>query len=166
MKKIASLLLLPALTCNIALAAPSSSRGMPASVGVNYSFDDALGTQFEFNISEKVNYAPVSIQLFWKSYPQHINSNAIWNTSGLGIAGIYDLTAISKFDKQYHPYLGLGLISVSHSWAGNGPIQNYTGRSSGLYGVGGVRYSFSREISGDLNLNSFGGLTVGANFNF
>jgi hypothetical protein len=149
-----------------AYAASAPARGLPNNIGVSYSFDDAFGTQFEFNISQAVNYAPVSVQIFWRSYPQRVGTNATWNTTGFGVAGIYDLTNTIKLDKKFRPYIGLGVISVSHSWAGNGPAWNYTGRDSGLYVTGGVRYNFNPQVAGDLSLNSFGGLTVGANFNF
>jgi hypothetical protein len=106
------------------------------------------------------------MQIFWKSYSQHISNSSIWNTSGVGVAGIYDLTSVSKLDKKLHPYAGLGLISVSYSWAGSGPTQNYTGVNGGLYVTGGVRYIVNPQITADVNYNNFGGITLGANFNF
>ncbi len=163
MKKIAFTLLLSGLLTNTALAASANSTN---SVGINYSFDDAFGAQFEFDISKAVNNKPVSVQLFWKNYSQRLGTNNTWNTTGVGAAGIYDLTSVSKLDKKFHPYVGLGLISESHSWAGFGGQQNYTGVNGGLYIIGGVRYNLNPQITADVNLNSFGGLTVGANFNF
>lgn len=159
MKKITLAILLTGFFSD-AFAASTSS------VGINYSFDDVFGSQFEFDISKAANNRPVSVQLFWKSYSQRLGTNNIWNTTSVGAAGIYDLTSVTKFDKKIHPYAGLGLMSVSYSWAGLGLKQNYTGVSGGLYVTGGVRYDLSPQISADINYNNFGGLTVGANFNF
>lgn len=160
MKKIALALLLTGFFSGSALAASTSS------VGINYSFDDVFGSQFEFDISKAANNRPVSVQLFWKSYSQRLGTNSTWNTTGVGAAGIYDLTSVTKFDKKIHPYAGLGLMSVAYSWAGFGPAQNYTGVSGGLYVTGGARYEFSPQIYADVSYNNFGGLTLGAIFNF
>jgi hypothetical protein len=160
MKKIALTLLLSGLLTNTAFAAPTSS------VGISYSFDDVFGTEFEFDISKEANNRPVSVQLFWKSYSQRLGTNNTWNTTGVGAVGIYDLTSATKFDKRIHPYAGLGLMSVSYTWAGFGNAQSYNGVGSGLYVTGGVRYDLSPEIVADVNYNNFGGITVGANFKF
>ena len=162
MKKITITLFISSLLTNTAFAASTSS------VGLNYSFDDVFGTQFEFDISKVANNRPVSAQIFWKSYSQRLGTNNTWNTTSLGAAGIYDLTSVSKFDKKVHPYAGLGLMSVSYTWAGLTPTppQGYNGVSGGLYVTGGVRYDLSPEITADVNYNNFGGISVGANFNF
>ena len=160
MKKIVLAILLSGFFTNTACAAPKNS------VGINYSFDNVFGVQFEFDISKAANNNPVSVQLFLKSYSQRLGTNNTWSTTGVGVAGIYDLSAIAKLDNKIHPYIGLGLMSVSHSWGGFGPTPNYTGVSGGLYVTGGVRYDLSPQIAADLNANNFGGLTVGANFNF
>lgn len=170
MKKIAPIIMLSLLLTNTALAetaeAASGNAGVKSMVGINFSFDNVFGTQFEFDIAKAVNNAPVSVQLFFKSYTQKLGANNAWNTTGTGAAGIYDLSAVSKLDKEFHPYVGLGWLSVSYSWAGFGPIQNYSGVSSGLYAAGGVRYDFNPHLAADVNYNNFGGVTVGANFSF
>ncbi|MEQ1589404.1 MAG: hypothetical protein ABL902_03520 [Gallionella sp.] len=160
MNKIISAMTLAILFTSSAVAAPSNH------VGINYSFDNVVGTQLEFDIAKAASNKPVSIQLFWKSYQQRLNSNNTWNTTGIGIAGIYDLTSVVKVNKSVHPYVGLGLMSVSYTWAGFGTRQNYTGVDSGLYITGGVRYNFTPQVDADFNLNNFGGLTFGANFKF
>jgi hypothetical protein len=155
-------ILFASLFASPALAASSNLHN---SLGVNYSFDNVLGAQFEFDLSKAAN-APISAQLFWKSYSQRLGTFNTWNTRGVGVAGIYDLTAVFKSGKKIHPYLGAGLISVSHTWAGSGSALNYTGVDSGLYITGGVRYNLNSQVDADLNANSFGGLTAGVNFNF
>lgn len=166
MKKIVCITLLSALF-SIPACATAADLGLPTNIGVNYSFDDTFGTHFEFNVSQYTNnHAPISIQAFWKNYQQNVGTNASWNTTGTGLAALYDLSSFSKLDKKYHPYAGLGLIAVSYSWSGIGPSWKYSGVNSGLYVTGGVRYTFNPVITGDLSYNSFGGLTLGANFNF
>jgi len=170
MKKIALTLVISALLSHATFAATEKTALGSAinlsNIGINYSLDDVFGTQFEFDVSKMANNAPVAMQIFWKSYSQHISDSSIWNTTSVGVSGIYDLTAISKLDKKFHPYAGLGLMSVSYSWAGMGPTQNYTGVNGGLYVTGGVRYNINPQIAADVNYNNFGGITVGANFNF
>jgi hypothetical protein len=160
MKKIASIILLAVFISNTAHAESSSS------VGINFAFDVAFGTQYEFDISKAANNKPVAIQLFFKSYQQKLGGGNTWNSTAVGAAGIYDFTTAAKFDKNVHPYAGLGLVSVAHSWAGIGSAPNYTGADGGIYITGGVRYNLNPQIDADLNLNNVGGLTVGANFKF
>ena len=136
------------------------------SFGVNVSVESAVGIQGEFDISSMVNKAPVSLQVFLKNYSQHIAPGASWSTTGVGMAGIVDLSSFIKLDKRIQPYVGLGLISVSYRWRGNGPNWNYSGVGSGLYVTLGARYVISPKFAADLNYNDFGGLTVGANFSF
>lgn len=171
MRKIAITIILSSLFAISAIAAPvntekSNKTGMNYSFGVNYSFDEVFGSQLEFDISKIANNAPVSVQLFVKNYSQRLNSNYAWNTTGIGAAAIYDLSSFTNLDKKFHPYAGLGLLSVAYTWAGFGPPQNYSGVSSGLYVTGGVKYTLTPQFDADLNYNDFGGLTVGMNFKF
>lgn len=171
MQKIAVTILLSSLFAIPAIAAPVNAEKSKKTVinysfGVNYSFDDVFGSQFEFDISKIANNAPVSVQLFVKNYSQRLSSTATWNTTGVGVAAIYDLSSFTELDKKFQPYAGLGLLSVAYTWAGLGPTQNYSGVSSGLYVTGGVRYTLTPQFDADLNYNDFGGLTVGANFKF
>lgn len=160
MKKFIFAILLSGSLTNAALAAAINNFGF------NYSSDEVFGTQFEFDISKAANNRPVSVQLFWKSYSQRLSNTATWKTIGLGAVGIYDLTSISKFDKRIHPYAGLGLMTVSYSWAGSGNAQIYNGVDGGLYVTGGMRYDLGPEIDADVNINNFGGITAGVNFKY
>lgn len=160
MKKFTIAILLSGLLTNTAFAAATNNFGF------NYSFDEVFGTQFEFDISKAANNRPVSVQLFWKSYSQRLSNTATWKTIGVGAVGIYDLTSLSKFDKKIHPYVGLGMMTVSYSWAGSGNVQNYNGVDGGLYVTGGMRYFLGPEIDADVNFNTFGGLTAGVNFKY
>ena len=161
MKKIAVILLL----FSAFVAAPAYAVGGKNSVGVNYGLDysGVFGIQGEFDISSSVNKAPISIQAFWKTGSQNVWVQS-YNISALGVAAIYDLSSVVKLDKKIHPYAGLGIRHVSQTVAfGGGAI---SASKSDLHITFGAQYEFNPQVSGDLNYNDFGGLTIGANFSF
>jgi hypothetical protein len=164
-----SLCLLGSITDTAFAAQPHSlpvNSGIRTIVGFSYSLKDAFGTQFEFDLSKLANNAPISVQFFWKIYQQRIDQYTGWDTNGTGLAALYDLSSPSSLKKALHPYAGLGLISVAHSWAGMNSAPNYNGKGSGIYITGGVKYNLSSQISTDFSYNNFGGLKMGANFSF
>jgi hypothetical protein len=166
MKKIVIFALLSAFAAVPAFAADGKN-----SVGVNYGTDlnGVLGIQGEFDISSMVNKAPVSLQVFWKNYSQSYASPVgtyKWSYNGLGLAGIYDFSSVVKLDSRIKPYAGLGLISLNSGYSGPNYAFASSADSGGLYVTAGVRYAMTPAVSADLNLNNFGGLTIGANFNF
>ncbi|MGB8408366.1 MAG: hypothetical protein WCE58_00460, partial [Gallionella sp.] len=69
---------------------------------------------------------------------------------------------------KIHPYFGIGLMYVNHSWSGTGPAPGYDGSGvdSGLYLVGGARYYLNSNWAADLNFNVFSDLTVGVVYSF
>jgi len=87
--------------------------------------------------------------------------------TALGAAGIYDFNALAKLDKKIHPYAGAGLKHVSETVVFPGfPPYTGTATNTDVYVTGGVRYYLTPQFDADLNYNNFGGLTIGANFNF
>jgi opacity protein-like surface antigen len=166
MKKIVIVALLSAVTVVPAFAADSKN-----SVGISYGTDlnGVIGIQGEFDISSMVNKAPVSLQVFLKSYSQNYTSPAgdySWSYNGIGAAAIYDFSSMVKLDSRIKPYAGLGLIALNSSFSGASSAFATSADSGGLYVIAGVRYAMTPAVSADLNLNNFGGLTIGANFNF
>jgi len=159
MNKIALAVLLSTFVSAQAVAAEYKGN-----VGINLSTEEIIGIQGELDIASLVNQAPVSVQAFWKYYPQGQNYN--WDTSAFGVAGIYDFSSIIKVDKKAHPYAGAGLMSVSHTWTGTGATPEYNGVSSGLYVTAGLRYFFTQQVAADVNVNNFGDLTAGVNYSF
>jgi hypothetical protein len=153
-------------------AAPAVAADAKNSVGVSYGLDlnGVIGIQGEFDISSSMpNKAPVSLQVFWKNYSQSYQTGAgtyTWSYNGLGAAGIYDFSSMVKLDSRIKPYAGLGVIALNSSLSGpNAPFPT-AADTGGLYVTAGVRYAMTPAVSADLNLNNFGGLTIGANFNF
>jgi hypothetical protein len=159
MNKIALAVLLSTFAFAQAVAAEYKGN-----VGANLSTEEIIGIQGELDIASLVNHAPVSVQAFWKYYPQGQNYN--WDTSAIGVAGIYDFSSIVKMDKKAHPYAGAGLMSVSHTWTGAGATPEYNGVGSGLYVTAGLRYFFTQQVAADINVNNFGDLTAGVNYSF
>ncbi len=165
MKKIVIAGLLYSFAAGAAYASPASGDATE-SVGINWGTYGVLGIQGEFNISSMTNNAPVSLQAFLKNYIQNIGPGNSWDTTGIGAAAIYDFNTVAKLDKKIHPYGGIGLMTVHHSWNGTGPERLYTGVAGGLYLTGGVRYDLNSKVAADLNYNVFGGLTAGIIFSF
>jgi len=162
MKKIAAAMLLSAF-----VAAPAIAADGKNSVGVNYGMDinGTFGIQGEFDISSSVNNAPVSVQVFWKKATETFYGVSA-DTTALGVAGIYDLSSALKLDKKIQPYAGLGLRRVTSTVVV--PVVNTTASASDmeLHLTFGAKYSFTPEVSADLNYNDFGGLTFGAEYKF
>lgn len=153
-------------------AAPAVAAEGKNNVGVSYGLDldGVVGIQGEFDISASMpDKAPVSIQVFWKNYSQSYPTTPgtyQWSYNGFGAAGIYDLSSIFKLDSRIKPYAGLGLIALDSSLSGPAGQPPVAADSGGLYFVAGARYAMTPRFSADLNLNNYGGLTIGALLNF
>lgn len=167
MKKIVIAALVSAAYAVSAVAADGKN-----SIGINYGFDNngVVGVQGEMDISSAMpNKAPVSIQVFWKNYSQSYRTGAgtyQYGYNGFGAAAIYDFGAVIKQNERIRPYAGVGLITLNSNLSGpNLPFP--TGpNSGGLYVTAGARYELTPQVSADLNYNNYGGLTIGAVFNF
>jgi hypothetical protein len=163
MKKIFSITLLSTLLATPALAAEKSG-----SIGANISLGGAFGVQAEFALQR-----PFSLQLFLKNYSRYYDygnnfGRYSYSYTAVGAAGVYDFSKEIKLsDKKLHPYIGLGLYTVSANFNGSG---GYIGSSDntglGLYLTVGVKYDITPVLDLDTSYNNFGGLTVGANFKF
>jgi hypothetical protein len=73
---------------------------------------------------------------------------------------------VIKQDTKVRPYAGVGLITLNSSLSGPNLPFPTSPDSGGLYVTAGVRYELTPQVSADLNLNNYGGLTIGAVFNF
>ena len=167
MKKIAVALLLSAF-----IAAPAIAADSKNSVGINYGFDQdgVVGIQGEFDISSSVNKAPVSIQVFWKTYSQTYDRPPAgtyqYSYNGFGAAAIYDFGSVVKENNKIKPYAGLGLYTLNNTLSGPAAPLDVSADTGGLYAVAGVRYAMTTQLSADVNYNNIGGLTIGVNLNF
>lgn len=165
MKRIAIAALL-----SVFVAAPAFAADAKNNAGVNYSLDGALGIQGEFNISSMVDNAPVSVQVFYKKDSETI-FGVTGDHTGIGVAGIYDLSSAIKLDKKMTPYVGLGFAKETVSVGVPGipgliPPSTVEASKTELYFTGGLRYALTPQISGDVSYNNLFDLTVGVNYNF
>jgi hypothetical protein len=168
MKRTVIVLLLYSIVAPAAYAATGTDN-VKGSIGINYGVNGVLGVEGEQSISSLANNQPVSLQVFLKNYMQDISPGVSWDTMGIGAAAIYDFNAAAIMDAKIHPYFGIGLMYVNHSWSGSGPAPgwyNGTGVDSGLYLVGGARYYLNSKWTADLNFNVFSDLTVGVIYSF
>ncbi|HEY5993903.1 MAG TPA: opacity family porin [Gallionellaceae bacterium] len=167
MKKIVSALLVSA-----AISAPAFAAGN-SNVEVNYGLDlnGVIGIQGDFDISSNVG-APVSIEAVYKNYSQSYSlpffGTYKWSYTGIGVAGIYDLSSTFKLDKKFRPYVGLGLMHLNATFSGpaGGGAFVTAANTGGVYITGGVKYMVTPQVAADLNYNNFGGLTIGAAYYF
>jgi len=161
-------LLAALLSCLIAFPAIATTAAdeTAGSVGINYGENGVIGIQWEFDVSTMANDQPFSVQAFWKNVSQDLSGGETWDTTGIGVAMVYDFNAVAKLDKTIHPYVGIGVMSISYNWTGSGPAPTYRGIGSGLYLAGGLRYEFSPQWAADVNFNLFGNLTAGVNYSF
>lgn len=150
------------------VAAPAVAAQGKNSVGVTYGLDldGVVGIQGEFDVSSMLtNKAPVSVQVFWKNYSQSYFANGgtyQYSYNGLGAAAIYDFGAVVKSNSKIKPYAGLGLITLNSTLSGPNVPFARSADSGGLYITAGARYELTPQVSADLNLNNYGGLTIGA----
>lgn len=148
-------------------AAPAVAADGKNSVGINIGTDlsGVFGIQGEFDISSMTNKQPVSVQVFWKKASQTFYGVSA-DTTALGAAGIYDFNALAKLDKKIHPYAGAGLKHETDTAVLPVSFGTVKTTSTDVYVTGGVRYYLTPQFDADLSYNNFGGLTIGANFNF
>lgn len=163
MKNIISVSLLCA-----SLATPAFAAERSGSIGANISFNGALGVQAEFALQK-----PLALQLFLKNYSREYDyGNSFgkyrYSYTAVGAAVVYDFSKELRLpDKNLHPYAGLGLHTISASFYGSGgPIDSRVNTGLGLYLTLGAKYDITSVIDLDASYNTFGGLTVGANFRF
>ena len=163
MNKIVVAALLSAVIATPALAAEGKN-----SIGVNYGFDrdGVFAVQGEFDVSSYLtNRAPVSVQVFWKNYSRSYGTPAgtyQYSYNALGVAAIYDFGTVIKTNSQIRPYAGLGLITLNSTLSGPAQPFGIGADAGGIYLVAGARYEVTPQVSADLNLNNYGGLTIGA----
>ena len=161
MNKIISATLLATLFTTPVYAANSSGN-----IGLNVSFDNAIGIHGEFNLQK-----PVSLQIFLKNYShsyRYDGRNDYYNYSytAIGAAVLYDFSKELKIGiPKLHPYAGLGLYTVTASFNGPGPYVD-SRVNGGIYLTVGARYEITPAIDFDGSYNNFGGLTIGANLKF
>jgi len=173
MKKIIAAVLLSAFASASAFAA-----GDKNSIGVSYGLDynGVLGIQGEFGIASKTNGQPLSVAAYYKNSSQtYFGVDAA--ISALGFTVNYDLSKELKVrDDKLQPYAGIGFERVTETVVIPGmpatfffPATPSTTVSASTFQLSytvGAKYEVTREINVAASYSSFGGLALGANYNF
>ncbi len=148
-------------------ATSSASELSKMSVGAAYGFNytGVLSIYGDYDISKEANNNPVKIRVGWDHYSDSY-ANYKWSYNVVYGGAYYDFNKILKIDKKIHPIAGLGFgfgtVSCSGNWC-----SNYSSPTvGGLYYILGAQYDFTPKISGEVNFNGWGGLSLGANYNF
>lgn len=168
MKKIVSVLLLS----TAALSAPAFAANNDVEVNYGLDLNGVIGIQGDFDISQQVN-APIALDVMYKNYSQSYTLPPYtWKYSytGIGVAGVYDLSTVFHLDRRLQPYVGLGYMHLSAKVTSNLPSYlnafMTAADTGGVYFTGGVRYKLTPQFAVDGNYNNFGGLTIGAAYLF
>ena len=167
MKKIISTL---ALAIALSSSAFASDQSKP-SIGIGYGLDNGgvISLHGDFSIADKVNNEPVKVRLGWDHYSQGYgfgNTNYSWSYNVFYGGAYYDFNRALKLDSKIHPFAGLG-IGFGNAIC-SGPWCNNVGSPTvgGLYYLIGAQYDLTPNVNAELNINGWGGLTIGANLKF
>ncbi len=161
---LAAALALPLLSSTACLA-----DGFTAA-GITYGLDHngVIGFRGEYDISSMVERKPVSIVAYYKSASQtYFGVSA--NSSALGFTANYNLNKELEIkNPKLQPFVGLGLERTSSEAVTQTLGTTIKASSSAIdlsYSLG-AKYVVSRELDVSGSLDSFGGLTLGANYKF
>lgn len=155
------------------LSATSSMADGFTGAGITYGMDNggSLGFRGEYDISSMVERKPVSIVGYYKSASETFYGISA-GTSALGFTANYDLSKELKVqNRQLHPFVGVGLERVTAEAVSPGipgfiPAAKVSASKIDLSYSIGAKYTISNELDVSGSLDSFGGLTLGANYKF
>jgi opacity protein-like surface antigen len=166
MKKLYFALLLTASCVLPAMAAEQSKWNVGAGYGLDYN--GVLALHADYDIADQANNEPVKIRIGYDHYSRDYggSTNYAWGYNVYYGAGIYDLNKVMKLDSKVHPFAGLGLGFGTATCTGNLCGLQVSPNVGGIYFIGGVQYDVRSDINLEANVNSWSGLTVGANFRF
>jgi len=139
-----------------------------AGAGVGFDYSGALSVHADYDISDQVKNEPVKVRFGYDHYSRDYNgpSNYTWGYNDYYASADYDFNKALKIDSNIHPFAGLGLGFGSTYCSGNicGGLADPT--VGGIYFIAGVQYDLKPNINLEANVNSWVGLTLGANFKF
>ncbi len=166
MKKIAIPVLLSAFASAPTLALDTSNL----SVGASYGFGNngVLSLRADYDISDKVDH-PVKVRIGYDRYSLDYGGwlgDYSWAYNEFYGGAYYDFNEALDLDSKIHPFAGLGFGFGSVSCSGsvcNGLSSPTTG---GLYYIAGIQYDINEKFSAEASYSVWGGLSLGANYNF
>ena len=166
MKKTLLAFLLSASIAAPAMAADQTKWSVGAGVGFEYT--GVLSIHADYDISSQANNEPVKVRFGYDQYSRAYNgpSNYSWEYNDFYASADYDFNKALKLDSKIHPFAGLGLGFGTTTCSGNicGGVASPS--VGGIYFIGGVQYDVKSNINLEANINTWTGLTLGANIKF
>lgn len=163
MKKVVSAMLLSA-----AISAPAMAGDLSKlSIGAGYGFanNGVLSIHADYDISD-VAKAPVKARFGYDNYAVDNSGAYKWAYNVFYGGAYYDFNKQLKLDSKVHPFAGLGLGFGTASCSGAWCNQVSTPTVGGLYLIAGVQYDVTPKVNAEINLNGWGGLSIGGNLKF
>ena len=153
------------------IAAPAMADDQSKwSAGAGFGFDyvDVLSLHADFDVSDQIKNEPVKVRFGYDRYSRNYGGSASysWGYNDYYAAAYYDFNKPLKLDGKIHPLAGLGLGFGSTSCTGNVCGGLASPAIGGIYFIAGLQYDVKPNINVEANVNSWVGLTLGANFKF
>lgn len=166
MKKIYLALLLSA-TCVFPAVAADESK-WSAGVGVGFDYTGVFSIHADYDISSQAQNEPVKLRFGYDRYSRDYGGPASysWGYNDFYAAALYDFNKVLKLDSKIHPFGGLGLGFGTTSCSGDGCGGVSDPAVGGIYFIAGLQYDVKSNINIEANVNSWTGLTLGANLKF
>ena len=163
-----------AAALSAALTTPSIAADFKLdNAGAAYGFGDGgtMSAHADFDIKRMVDM-PLKARFGYSRYSYDSSLSGSTYTTAYNIfygGAYYDFSKMAKLGRKIHPFAGLGFGGASTSVTCSGAclVNNFSSPSvSGLYYIGGVQYDINRQFDAELSFAGWGGLSIGANYNF
>ncbi len=166
MKNIYVVLLLSASFVSSSMAADQSKWSVGAGYGLDYN--GVLALHADYDIADQANHEPVKVRIGYDHYTRDFggSANYAWGYNVYYGAALYDFNKAMKLDSKIHPFAGLGLGFGTADCTGNLCGYQTNPNVGGIYFIGGVQYDVKKDVNLEANVNSWSGLTLGANIKF
>ena len=166
MNKILLAILLTGSVLTPAMAAESNKWS--AGVGFGFDYSGVLSLHADYDISDQVHNEPVKVRFGYDHYSRNYSgpSDYSWGYDDFYASADYDFNKALKLDNKIHPFAGLGLGFGTTSCSGNYCNNVSSPSVGGIYFIAGVQYNLKSNIDLEANVNSWTGLTLGANLKF
>ncbi len=169
MKKMLSAALLSTFIAAPAFAFEFDSSNL--SVGGSYGLGNngVISVRGDYDISDDTDQ-PLKIRLGYDRYTIDLGGvfvdNYSWTYNIYYAGAYYDFGEMLNLDDNIHPFIGLGLGFRSATCSGIFCSGRSNPSTSRLYYVSGIQYDVNDQISAEVSFSVWGGLSIGANYNF
>lgn len=152
---------------SVGVIAPAMAAENNIGVGFGLANGGVLSIHGDFDVARAVQ-GPVMARIGFDHYAMNYgwNGGYTWSYNVFYGGAYYDLNKAMQLDRRFHPFVGLGIGIGSASCSGPACNQVANPSVGGLYFIGGLQYELTPKVDAELNINGWGGLTVGANFKY